>query len=152
MIMRGDTLIEVLIALAIVVVVISAITTLGISSLNNAQYTTSQDQAAKYAQEGMEVVRKIRNDDYGAFANYDGIYCLGTNATLDATSSNCTSPNLDDHYIRTVEVRPDDGCGVDLSHTTVEVSWTDGKCEPETYCHTSRLSSCFSTLSPVQSP
>lgn len=149
--MRGDTLIEVLIAMAIAVVVVTSITTLGISSLNNAKFVASQDQATKYTQEGMEVVRRIRSNNYALYATYDGIYCLAKNSTtLSATA--CTSPNIDNQYVRSVEIRPDDGCGTDLSHTVVRVSWTDGKCNSGTYCHTTELSSCLSTVPPIPEP
>lgn len=152
MIMRGDTLIEVLIALAIAVVVISAITTLSISSLNNAQYVASQDQASKYAEEGMEIVRKIRNRNYAQYASYGGTYCLAKGATTLGSVANSCTVNIDNKYIRSVEIEQDGGCGTGLARTVVTVAWTDGKCNTETFCHTSRLSSCLSTISPVQGP
>ncbi len=151
--MRGDTLIEVLIALAIASVVISGITVLGTTSLSNARFVASQDQATKYAQEGIEIVRQIRNSGYVNFANYNGVYCLGQGATsLGAAGASCTTVNIDNAYIRSVQIAQNDGCGVNLAHAIVAVSWTDGKCASGIYCHSSKLSSCFSTLPPIPAP
>lgn len=151
--MRGDTLIEVLIALGIVVVVISAVTVLGISSLSNARFSATQDQAAKYTQEGMEIVRGIRNSNYAGYASYSGTYCLGKDATsLGSSVPSCTTPNIDDLYIRSVEIVQDGGCGTNLAHTTVRVAFTDNKCSGGSYCHETTLDSCLSTRAPVQGP
>ncbi len=151
--MRGDTLIEVLVALAIAAVVISAITALGITSLNNAKYIATQEQATKYTQEGMETIRKIRNGNYAAFAGYTGVYCLAKNAATLGSVSTCTTPNIDNTYIRSVEIVQDGDCnGSNIAHATVRVFFSDGKCAPGTYCHSTELSSCLSTRSPIQGP
>jgi prepilin-type N-terminal cleavage/methylation domain-containing protein len=153
--MRGDTLIEVLIALAVAVVVISAVTTLGITSLSNARFGASQEQASKYTQEGMETVRKIRNANYAGFAAISsGVYCLAKNSPT-LTVGPCSTPNIDNTYIRSVEIRQNVSCGAisaNLAHTTVRVSFTDGKCATGTYCHVTESSSCLSTRSPIQGP
>lgn len=150
--MRGDTLIEVLVALAIVVVAVSAITTLGITSLNNAKFVAGEEQATKYAQEGMETIRKIRNGNYSAFAGYAGSYCLAKDATTLGPS--CSAPNIDNIYIRSVQISQNDlvRCGNNLAHTIVRVAWTDGKCAAGAYCHSTEQSSCLSTVSPIQGP
>lgn len=149
--MKGETLIEVLIALTIAVVVVTAIAVLGVSSLNNAQFIKSQDQSTKYAQEGMEVVRNIRNSDYVSFRNYTGTYCLGKGqTTLGAARTSCASKNIDNVFIRSVLIQQDAGCGVNLARATVRVAWTDGKCATGVYCHKSDLTSCFSTVQPIQ--
>lgn len=152
--MRGDTLIEVLIGLAVATVAISAITVLGTTSLNNAKFISDQDQASKYAQEGLETVRKIRNSNYTGFASTSGVYCLGKDIqTLGASGSSCTTPNIDGKFIRSVIIVQNGECrSASLAHTTVTVSWTDGKCSAGAYCHTSKLSSCFSTAPPIPAP
>lgn len=58
---RGQTLLETLLALGVCVIILSAITVIVISSLNSTQFTKRQNLASQYAQEGMEVVRKIRD-------------------------------------------------------------------------------------------
>src|SRR5574342_63826 len=102
--MKGQTLIEVLVALAVAVVVVSAITITSISSLSNVQLVKDQDHALKYAQEGIEIVRKIRNTDYEGFKlNYDGLYCLGDDQNMKS-SSVCDAPNVDDRFFRSVRI------------------------------------------------
>ncbi|MBI3069818.1 MAG: hypothetical protein HYY87_00750, partial [Candidatus Levybacteria bacterium] len=55
---KGQTLIEVLLALGTAVVVLSATVVAVLSALNNAQFSKNQSLATQYAQEGMEVMRK----------------------------------------------------------------------------------------------
>lgn len=152
MMMKGDTLIEVLVALSVAVVVISAITSLGVVSLNNAQFIRDQDQATKYASEGMEILRGIRNSDYIGFRSKSGTYCLGDDNALGAPVPSCSLPNLDTKYIRSVNIVQNGGCGANLVNTTVSVSWIDSKCASGVYCHSSKLASCFSTVPPVSGP
>lgn len=150
--MKGETLIEVLIALTIAVVVITAIAVLSVSSLSNSQFIKNQEQAGKYAQEGMEIMRALRNNDYVDYGNYTGTYCLDKDHELGVSQSSCTTKNIDNVFIRSVTIQQDGGCGVNLAKTTVTVAWTDGKCASNTYCHKSILTSCFSTVQPIQAP
>ena len=146
--MKGATLIEVLIALAIASIVIVSVTVVSITSLSNAQYIRSSDQASKYAQEGIEIVRRIRNTNYPGFRSYSGTYCLGANArTFGLPQSSCTVPNVGS-FIRSVRVQQS-ACGADVARATVTVSWDDGRCSGGSYCHRSDLISCLSTVSPI---
>lgn len=149
--MKGETLIEVLIALTIAVVIITAIAILGVSALNDAQFIKAQNQSTKYAQEGMEVVRRIRNNDYANFQTYTDTYCLAKGSTTLGPA--CTTRNVDNIFNRTVTILQD-GCGTDLTRVTVAVAWRDGKCTGSTtnYCHSSDLTSCFSTIQPIPAP
>jgi hypothetical protein len=150
--MKGQTLIEVLIALATAVIVVSGITILAISSLNNVQFTRDQDLATKYAQEGMEVIRRIRNSSYITFRGYSGTYCLSKDqTTMGSAVGSCATQNVDSRYIRSVQVQQN-GCGVNLSRVTVSVAWTDTKCTTGVYCHNSQLTSCLSTVQPIVAP
>jgi len=154
--MKGDTLIEVLIALAAAVVVISTITTLAIVTLNNAQFSRDQDQSTKYAQEGMEVIRGIRNNNYVGFRSYSGKYCLAEGDTsLGSPVAACNTVNVINKYIRFVTIAQNSGCGAvstNLTNIVITVLWTDGKCTGGAYCHSSKLTSCFSTVPPVSAP
>ena len=150
--MKGQTLIETLVALGIAVIVISAITTTAISSLSNSQYIRNQDMATKYATEGIEIVRKIRNAGYTNFRTYNGTYCLAQNqTTLGSAVASCTTLNIGTTFIRSVQVQLN-GCSPNISRATVIVAYTSGKCTVGTYCHSSRLISCLSTVDPVPAP
>lgn len=149
---KGETLIEALGALALVAVVVTAVSSAVITALNNAQYNENQTQATKFAQQGLEAVRKIRNTDYFAFRSYNGIYCFGKGQTsLGTAQANCTTPNTDT-FIRYVEIQQAPGCGANIARVTVNVSFKDGKCTDDSYCHTQSHSSCLSTVNPIQAP
>lgn len=149
--MKGQSLLESVLALAAIAIVLSGIAVTVVSSLSNSTYGKSQALATQYSQEGLEVLRKIRNNDYYSFRNYNGNYCLGKNVTILPPPSSCSVPNVD-NFIRSVAIEQSPGCGIDIAKVTVKVSWTDGKCPSSAYCHTSSLESCMSTVNPIQGP
>lgn len=149
--MKGQTLIEVLIALGIAGVVISAVTVVVTASLNNAQYSKNQNQAVAYAQEAMEVIRQIRDSDIVGFRTYTGNYCLAKGqTTLGSAQANCIL-NVD-NFVRSVLIDQSPGCANNVAKVTVNVAWTDGKCPTNSYCHKIPLVSCLLTTNPVSGP
>lgn len=58
---RGQTLLELVVVIAVSVMVIGALVFATIASLRNAQFAKNQAQATKYAQEGIERVRTGRD-------------------------------------------------------------------------------------------
>ena len=151
-IQRGQTLIEAVGALAVISLVISAIAIAVTTSLNNAQFNKNQSLATKYAQQGIEIVRQIRNSNYISFASTNGTYCLGKGQTsLGTSQSNCNIANVDT-FIRSVQIEQNPGCGANVARVTVTVSFIDGKCQSNTYCHKQTEITCLSTVNPVQAP
>lgn len=151
--MRGQTLIEVLVALSIIAIVATMVGTTITTGLNNAQFAKTKTLATKYSQEGLEAIHELRGNNYSQFKNYSGSYCLGAlPPTLSSRPSSCTTPNVGT-FIRTVDIDQSPGCGANLAKVTVMVSWSDGKC-PATnlYCHVISQSSCLSTVNPIQGP
>ena len=67
---KGQSLIEVMIAVTVGILVVTALTFATIFSLRNANFAKSSAQATKLAQEGIEKVRTLRDRD-GA-VNYPG--------------------------------------------------------------------------------
>ena len=59
----GQTLIELIVVIAVSVIVVGALVFAIIASLRNAQFSKNQSQATKLAQEGIEKVRSIRDRD-----------------------------------------------------------------------------------------
>ncbi len=140
---KGQTLVEATIALASILLTLAAISVAISTSLNNSQFIKNQSQAGKYAQEGMEYVRYLRNTDPASFEARQGIYCMNEDNSL--TSGSCTAVNVGTSYKREVEftqdVQADCGGG---TKTTVSVYWASGKCGTENrFCHSSKLVSCF---------
>lgn len=68
---KGQTLIEVVIVIAVMVIVVSALTFATIASLRNAQFAKNQSLATKWAQDGIEKVRSIRDRDVDQAIRYD---------------------------------------------------------------------------------
>ena len=152
--MKGQGLIESVLALGFISIVLSSIAIILISSLSNADRSKNQAVATQYAQEGIEMLRKIRNSNHQGFKSYNGTYCFGKDANDAAglgSPSSCNVPNIDS-YIRSVKIEQTPGCGLNVAKITVKVAWIDGKCLNGSYCHSSELISCLSTFNPIQSP
>ncbi len=60
---KGQTLIEVLVAIAIGTLVVTAILGLATRSTRNANFARTSEQATKLSQQGLEIVRNIRDVD-----------------------------------------------------------------------------------------
>lgn len=61
---NGQSLLEIAITLGIVIVVASALAIITINGIKNSQFSKNQALATKFAQEGLESVRTIRDRDY----------------------------------------------------------------------------------------
>lgn len=133
---EGQSLIEVLVALAITLLVIVALVRVTISSVRNADFAKKQSQATAYAQEGMENMRAYRDEGWLTFKGAADEANHGLSGTKP--SGNCPStPNVGDGdvFIRCVTLS-DDGDNVEAEIT---VSWTDSGGS-----HNSTLISTFS--------
>lgn len=144
---HGQTLIEALVALGASVLVISAITIAVVSALNNVQYAKNQNLATQYAQEGMETVRQISQSDWTLFSSYNsGSYCLNQRAKTLTSSTGTCGQNVG-IYSRGVNIVKDNPSITNCQNNvfvTVNVSWSDGKCEASNpMCHNVILKSCF---------
>ncbi len=136
---KGQTLVEVIIALALATVAITALLTTVLSSLNNTEDSQSQNEATQYSQQGLEVLRSmVKLPDLGD-------HCLGSNN--DVNENTCVAPNIDGKYIRKVSIENGNPtCGDNtLRHVTVSTSWNNGDCGG-TYCKSSKLESCMSNI------
>ena len=61
---RGFGIVEVLISGVIIIIVLGALVVLARNAINNSQYVQERAQAVNLAQEGMEVVRQMRDSNY----------------------------------------------------------------------------------------
>ncbi|MDE2025016.1 MAG: prepilin-type N-terminal cleavage/methylation domain-containing protein [Patescibacteria group bacterium] len=124
---HGQTLIEVLIAFATLAVIITASTMAVLSALNNAEFIKNQHLALQYAQQGMEIVRSMRENQYDKFlglSNPENLgsgppgviyYCMAKSCTslttlvadqcgqVPVASTPCTDQNVD-AFIRSVAI------------------------------------------------
>lgn len=154
---KGLMIVEVLVALGVAAIVVTAVTVAISTSLNNTQFTKDQNLALGYAQEGIEVMRQKRDSDYGTFRSIaSNTYCLAKGSTTLAAGATCTTtPNVD-NYIRTVAVTQNTTCGgvANLTKIEVKVTWTSNKCTNANnrYCHNTKVESCLSDYLLVPTP
>lgn len=94
---KGQTMIELIIVLALVVIVVGALTFATIASLRNAQFAKNQAQATKLAQEGLEKLRSLRDRDTSGA----GIWFTAVNCSASVPE---TCPNVNPSSC------PADGC------------------------------------------
>lgn len=163
----GQTLLEILLAFGVSMLVLSAIIIGITTSLSNAQYAKNQNLATSYAQEGMAVIRQIRNSSWTEFSKDGENYCIGQDPTklAERTSASC-GQNVGIFSREVVLKHNSSKCcsnadtsncvgGLKGSEATVKVSWSDSKCSAGTgspYCHKVELISCFSTIDPTPTP
>ncbi len=159
----GQTLIEVIVAFSVAIILIAAIASAVLFALSNAQYGKSQNVATQYAQEGMEIVRKLR--DSGASFDEDATYCLPKDffpkdkEALDeretVAGAGCAlNPNIDGIFVREISTIANETpkCSGGTKVTS-SVFWSDSKCEEsDLYCHRASLESCLSGFSTVSTP
>ncbi|MBI4084651.1 MAG: hypothetical protein HY431_01985 [Candidatus Levybacteria bacterium] len=154
LLLPGQTLLEAVIAIALVGSIITGITIAISSSLYSADFSKNQHLATGYAKEGIEIVRYLRNTDYNAFATKSGIYCLPIgSATLD-TQGKCP-PTADlQAFVREIEITQN-GCDTSVAATKVtsSVSWSSSKCSDANnrHCHVSDITTCLTDYT-VQPP
>lgn len=151
----GQTLIEVLVALSAAIAVLFGITIAVISSLNNAQFTQNQNLANKYAAEGMEIIRQLRDSSSSGLSQYSNIYyCLDQNGNLTAKGLGC-GQNVG-VFMREINLEQNSSsCGGETGVlSTALVSWSDSACTniSDPYCHQVKLISCFSNPVTIAAP
>lgn len=159
---NGQTLIEVLLALGTAVVVLSATVVAVLAALNNAQFSKNQNIATQYAQQGMEVMRNMRNSNWTLFSGYGGAsgvtvsYCLDQNSTelsgRNRTIQGCAGGSSTNGqnvgiFARRVDIEKDSSLcgGSNQTKVTILVSWASNKCTDSSnlYCHSVKLVSCL---------
>jgi type II secretory pathway pseudopilin PulG len=88
---NGQTIIEAIVVIAVVVVLVTGLIAGTTTSLRASSAGRTKSQALKYAEQAFEYVRNLRDAKWTTFQAYSGFYCLGneTNALLTSTSENC---------------------------------------------------------------
>jgi Tfp pilus assembly protein PilV len=157
----GQALIEALVALATILVILSAIAIAIISSVNNSDFIKKQTLAKKYAEQGMEHIRYLRNNRPGSatvpgsFFSFDPTttYCMNDVDETDPDddpfiSGECANINIGGYFKREVRFFHNDSqCGDGGTRVTMNVYWSSNKCSSSNnFCHSSKLVSCFPSI------
>jgi Tfp pilus assembly protein PilV len=134
----GQSLIEVIVMLAVVVMVVTGLVVGTVSSLKVTTFSSNKSQGTKYAQEGMELVRKDRDTSWSTFLARSGrTYCIPSGGDAWTESNSCLV-NIDtgtSQFTRSAQFTWD---GTSTMTVTVTVSWQDGG-----NTHTSQITSNF---------
>jgi len=104
---KGQTLLEVIAAIAIASLVIASMLSLATKSNRNANFARSTAQASKIAQQGIEVIRNIRDENEQDYVTTD--LCSSGCRWSDMYSTNL-SPLANLSYYNFYLVRPPSGC------------------------------------------
>lgn len=121
---RGQTLLELVVAIGVVAIVITALVAAVTASLRYSQSTRLRSRGVKYAQEGLELSRKLRDTNtwstFDSYANGSGSWCLDENGAwvVDTASGNCPVSVGNNFWRRVHFVRNDP-----IMEVTVSVSW-----------------------------
>lgn len=155
----GQTLIEIALAFSVSILVLSAIVVGITTSLSNTQYTKNQNLANSYAQEGMAVVRQIRDSSWFNFlSKTQPVYCIDKNSTAlrdPSPALNCgENVGIFMREVKFTHASADCSNGsFNGSKVTAKVSWSDNKCPVGTpFCHEVELITCFSNIDQKQAP
>ncbi len=166
---KGSTLVEAIMSLALVTIIITAVVAAVISSVNNSQASNDRAFALDYAEEGLDLLRDLKSEDFTSFTTTyslktpieNNYYCLSDddNALPDSTLSNCTSGNVaNGKYLRKVFIhynpapattpggrnpQNDVKCAGSGIFASSIVYWSDSKCSDGSYCRSVELNTCF---------
>lgn len=90
---KGQTLVEAVVVIGVVVLLVTGLVAGTTAALRSAQSGRTRTQAVSLAQEGIEIVRGVRDNNWTTFQAYTGSYCLGSNHVLTPSGGTCT-PNI----------------------------------------------------------
>lgn len=154
--MKGQTLIEAIVALGAAIIIISVIVIVVISALNNTQFSKNQNLATQFAQQAMEVMRQMRDSNWTTFSELSaGSYCLDKESNIPVSKDPITGCGQNvDVFAREVDIEKNSSSCGEATKVTVTVFWTDAKCTGVTnpFCHKVELVSCFSDLRLIPTP
>ncbi len=120
---RGQSLIEVVVAVGVVVILVTGLIVGTTSALKTSQYGRTKSQAIKYAQEGMELTRQLRNNGWTTFAGRSGLWCLDKVGGWTQGAGTCPV-NIDNLFTRSATFTWN--VASSRMEVTVNVSWSDG--------------------------
>ena len=160
--LRGDSLIEVAIALGVVAILLT-ITTISITtSLGNAQESKNRNQATAYAQQAIEVTRQMRDTSWTSFSSLNNAtYCMADTCTQVSNTAGSCGPKVGSscgknvgNFSREVSLTTTASCPtvsttqVDNIKVTVKVAWESTACisSGNPFCKAVTLESCLSNF------
>lgn len=105
--MKGQTLVEVVVVIALVVILITGIVSGTTSTLSQNKESQLRSSALQLAREGLEIVRYTRDQGWDSFAQLGDpptTYCLGSDREFIESSGNCGTNILGTPFSRDIDV------------------------------------------------
>lgn len=128
---KGQSLFEVVVAVAISALIITTIVALAALSIQNSSYSRDKTLASGYVSETMEWLRRERDKDFKVFAEKAGtalIYCMTNLGDVwPAPTANCSNKIAGTKFTRELSFPVCDTCPPDVIEAMVTVSWIDSK-------------------------
>ncbi len=119
---KGQSLVEVIIVIAIVALLVTGLVVATTSSLKASQFARNKAIAVKYAQEGIELARSDRDISWTEFSTRSGMYCLDDVTREFVPAASC-SPNVANN---TLTRSVDFSWNGTRMQVAVTVNWIDG--------------------------
>lgn len=127
----GQLLVEISVALAVVLLLVTGLVVATTATMRNARLAKSRSAAVKYAQEGMEVTRLMRNKNWDTFRTYSDActnqpdscqWCLDKSGNWSTYNdpTNICADNIDNYYGRHVFF---DWCDSNSPQTSPDWDW-----------------------------
>lgn len=133
---RGQSLVEVVVAVGVVILLVTGLIVGTTTSLKGSEFSTYKSRALKYTQEAMEVIRNMRDQSWASLAAKSGVWCLDKTGIWSQAQGATCSVNIDGFFTRSVTFTWD---GVNnRMKVDVEVTWEDSG-----GTHTSTLTTYF---------
>lgn len=133
----GQTLLEMVIAFLVATLVIIALATVTIRAIKNAQISENRTKAARFAQQAIEQVRAVRDQQgWTAFSSYaNGCYQVNTSSSLwTLTAVSCGGELISGTIFRRQISLTDDGANG--KNVNVTITWTDASGNQQTVIDT----------------
>lgn len=116
----GQTLVEIIVVVGVVVLLVTGLVIGTTASVRIGEAGKTRSKAVKYAQEGIELARTIRDTQWLTFVAMSGTYCLD-DANVWAEATGACAVNINSLFARSV-----DFSYVDPRMTVIStVSWQD---------------------------
>lgn len=124
---KGQTFAEVVIILFLVAMVITVLVSTGIFSMRLTAHNANRSQAIAYLQEGVELVRKRRDEGWTSFVEISRpsprLWCINKQGVWFEVSDECPG-NIDNIFARSVQLSYDSQNQRVIA--LIIVSWRDG--------------------------
>jgi type II secretory pathway pseudopilin PulG len=105
---KGQTLVEMIVIIGMVVLLATGIVAGTTVSLSRSKTSQVRSDALTFAQAGIELARKQRDNGWDAFAamgTSSNMYCVGSDGVFGQAQTECSVPNINNTFTRSVTLQ-----------------------------------------------